>query len=138
MTRFIHRIGLFVLAALFLAPVAMAQDQQQPPQQPPAQQPAPDVEVSEGELETIADMLLEVEALQLSYQPKVEQAESQEEAQELQMEFQQEVTEKIEANEDITPERFDEIMRAAQADEELREEITAAVENAREDGGNGQ
>lgn len=127
MIRFFRRIALAVLIALFLAPAALAQGNQgeQPP--PP---PAPDVEVSDAELETVAGVLLEIQALQVKYRPKMEQAENQEEAQQVQMEFRQEMTEKLEAEEDITPQRFGTIMRAAQADKELQDRITSAMATA--------
>lgn len=128
MIRFFRRIALAVLIALFLAPAALAQGNQgeQPP--PP---PAPDVEVSDAELETVAGVLLEIQALQVKYRPKMDQAENQEEAQQVQMEFRQEMTEKLEAEEDITPQRFGTIMRAAQADKELQDRITSAMATAR-------
>lgn len=135
MTRFTRRIGIFLLAALFLAPAALAQGnmgQQQPP-------PPPEVDVSDDELETVASVFIEIQALQQSYMPRMQQAEDQEEAMQLRQEFQQEVTEKIDAEEDITPERFGNIMRAAQADSTLAERITTAVESVRQEeegGGN--
>lgn len=133
MTRIIHRIGLFALVALFLAPAALAQGNQGQQQVPPA----PDVEVSDAELETVASVLLDIEALQMEYRPKMEQAEGQEEMQALQMEFQQEMTEKLEAEEDITLQRFNTIMQAARADQELQQRIIAAVETARENAESG-
>ncbi len=124
MTRIIRRIALFALVALFFASPALAQGEQPP---------APDVEVSDAELETLAAVFLEIEALQMEYGPKMQEAENQEEAREVQIEFQQKVTETIEAEEDITPQRFGTIIRAAQVDEELRNRITEAVETARQD-----
>jgi len=134
MTRIVRRIGLFVLAAFLLAPAALAQGNQQGQQ--PA--PAPDVEVSDAELETVASIYLEIATLQQTYRPKMQQAQNQQEAMKLRQEFQQKVTQKIEAEEDITPQRFGTIMRAAQADTTLQKRIGAAIESARseESGGN--
>lgn len=138
MTRTIRRIGLFAFLALFLAPAALAQGNQGPPPPPQMQQqqPPPDIEVSDDEMATVAAVFLDIEALQMEYRPQVEQAEGQEEIQALQMEFQQEVITKIEDQEDITPQRFDQIMRAAQTDESLQNRISSAVESARADEGN--
>lgn len=131
MNRIIRRIGIFVLAAFFLAPAALAQGNQG--QQPPPPQPAPDVEVNDAELKTVAETYLEIETLQKEYGPKMQGAEDQTEAQQIQTEFQQKVTEKLEAKEDITPQRFGTIMRAAQADEELQNQLLAAIQEARGD-----
>lgn len=129
MSRILRRIALFTLVALFLAPAALAQGTQ-----PPVPDADVDVEVSDDELETLAAVFLEIEALQMEYGPKMQEAENQEAAREVQVEFQQKVTETIEAEDDITPQRFSTIMRAAQTDEALRTRISDAVETAREDG----
>jgi hypothetical protein len=123
MTR---RIGVFLLAALFLAPAAFAQGnmgQQQPP-------PPPDVEVSDAELETVASVFLEIRQLQQSFTQRAQQASNQQEAMQLRQEFQQEVTQTINAEEDITQQRFSNIMRAAQADSTLAQRINQAVQSA--------
>ena len=142
MTRMTRRIGLFLLAALFLAPAALAQGNMG--QQQPA--PPPDVEVSDAELETVASVFLEIQQLQQSYAQRAQQAQNQQETMQLRQQFQQEVTQKINAEEDITPQRFGTIMRAAQADSTLAQRISTAVQAAAqtqsegdssgEDGGN--
>ncbi len=131
MKRFTRRIGLFVLAAMLLAPAALAQgNQQQQPQRPPA----PEVEVDDDELQTVAGVYLEVESIQSDYLPQMRQAQqnqNQQKFMQLRQEFQQKVNTKLEAEENITPDRFNKIMRAAQADEELRNRLTSAIESAR-------
>jgi len=125
MTRITHRIGVFLLAALFLAPAALAQGNMG--QQPP---PPPDVEVSDAELETVAGVFLEIRQLQQSFAQRAQQAGNQQEAMQLRQQFQQEVTQIINAEEDITQQRFSDVMRAAQADSTLAQRISQAVQTA--------
>ena len=142
MTRMTHRIGLFLIAALLFAPAALAQGNMG--QQQPA--PPPDVEVDDAELETVASVFLEIQQLQQSYAQRAQQAQNQQETMQLRQQFQQEVTQKIQAEEDITQQRFSNIMRAAQADSTLAQRISTAVQTAaqsqmqgqgsEEDGGN--
>lgn len=127
MKRITRRIGLFALVTLLLAPAAWAQGQQQQQQRPPA----PEVEVDDNELQTVADVYLEIETIQSEYRPKMQQAEGQEQLQQLRMEFQQEVNTKLQEEEEITPDRFNKIMRAAQADKELQGRLMSAIEEAR-------
>lgn len=129
---FYRRIGLFLVAALFLAPTVLAQGNQQQPPQPP-----PDIEVSDAELETVAGVFLQIQAIQQRYAPKMQQAENQQQAMKMRQEFQQKVTQTIEETEDITPQRFSTIMRAAQADSSLGQRIGQAVQTARQDSMNG-
>lgn len=128
-----------MLAALFFAPAALAQGTMGQQQAPP-----PDVEVSDTELQTVASVFLDIQQLQQSYMPRMQQAQNRQEAMQLRQEFQQEVTETINAEEDITPQRFGTIMRAAQADSTLAQRISTAVQSARQQqmqqdstGGNG-
>ncbi len=126
MTRITRRIGVFLLAALFLAPAALAQGNMG--QQQPA--PPPDVEVEDAELETVASVFLEIRQLQQSFAQRAQQAGNQQEAMQLRQQFQQEVTQTINAEEDITQQRFSDIMRAAQADSTLAQRISQAVQSA--------
>lgn len=123
------RLGLTFLLMLFLAPVAFGQGA------PPQQQEAPNVEVNDDELETIAEVYVQIEAVQQEYRPEFQQAETEEEAQQLRSQLQQEVNQVIEAEEDVTVERYDKVIRAAQADPELGNKLIAAIEAAREDNG---
>ena len=126
MTRLTRRIGIVLLAALFVAPAAFAQGNMgQQPAPPP-----PDVEVSDAELETVANVFLEIQQLQQSFAQRAQQAGNQQEAMQLRQEFQQEVTRTINDEEDITQQRFSNIMRAAQADSTLAQRISQAVQSA--------
>lgn len=133
MTRLARCTALFMLAALLFAPAALAQGNQGAPP------PPPDVEVGDTELETIAQVVLDLQALQQSYMPKMQQAENQQEQMKLRRAFQQEMVQTIESQEGITPKRFSTVMRAAQADSTLSGRIGSAVESARQesDGGEG-
>ena len=125
---FYHRIGLFLVAALLLAPATLAQGNQQQTPQPP-----PDVEVSDAELETIAGVFLQIRAIQQEYVPKMQQAQNQQAAMKMRQEFQQKVAQTIQETEDITPQRFRTVMQAAQADSTLGKRIGQAVQSARQD-----
>ncbi|NBB72764.1 MAG: DUF4168 domain-containing protein [Bacteroidetes bacterium] len=131
MTRFTRRIGIFMLAALFLAPAALAQTGQQGQPAPP-----PDVEVSDTELETIAQVVVELQALQRTYAPKMKQAENRQQQMQVRKQFQQEMTQKLQSADGITPQRFGTVMRAARADSTLSNRIGQAVQTARQDGMN--
>ena len=137
MTRFTRRIGIFMLAALLFAPAAVAQGNQQGQGQPA---PPPDVEVSDAELETIAQVVLELQALQRTYAPKMKQAQNRQEQMQVRKEFMQDMRQELQSAEDITPQRFNNVMRAAQADSTLSNRIGQAVQTARQDsmGGGGR
>lgn len=135
MTRLTRRIGILTLVALFLAPAALAQGNQQSQQGQPA--PPPDVEVNDAELETIAEVVLEIQALQQTYMPKMKQAQNRQEQMKVRKAFMQEMTQKLQSTEGITPQRFNNVMRAAQADSTLSNRIGAAVQSARQDNMNG-
>lgn len=126
MTRMTRRIGLFLLAALFFAPAALAQGNMG--QQQPA--PPPDVEVSDAEMETVASVFLEIRQIQQSFAQRAQQAQNQQETMQLRQQFQQQVSQTIQAEEDITQQRFSNIMRAAQADSSLAQRISQAVQSA--------
>jgi hypothetical protein len=120
-----------MLAALLFAPAALAQGNQGAP-------PPPDVEVGDAEIETIAQVVLDLQALQQTYMPKMQQAENQQEQMKLRRAFQQEMVQTIESKEGITPERFSNVMRAAQADSTLNNRIGSAVESARQETGSSE
>lgn len=129
----------FVLLAVFMAPVALAQGgggQQQPPP-PQQQQQAPDVDVSDEELETIAEVYLKLEEVQEKYREDFNETQDPEAAQELQQQLQDEANQVIEDHEGITPDRYDEIIRAAQADPELRDQLLAKIEELESGGDTG-
>jgi hypothetical protein len=122
-----------MLAALLFAPAALAQQGNQGAPPPP-----PDVEVGDAELETIAQLVLDLQVLQQSYVPKMQQAENQQEQMKVRRAFQQEMVQTIESQEGITPQRFGTVMRAAQADSTLNNRIGSAIESARQESDSGE
>lgn len=129
-------LGLFVLASLVMVPATLAQGQQQQQQQQQPQEPPPEVDVSEDEVQTIAEVYVTIEEIREGYRADFQQAESQEQAQELQQELSQEINQTIENKEGITTDRYDEVLRAAQVDNELRDQLLAAIEAQRGGGSN--
>lgn len=129
----LQSLGVFVLASLLMVPAALAQGQQ-PQQQPPPQQQqqaAPDVDVDDDELQTVAEVYVEIEQIRESYRPQFQSMEDPQEAQQLQQELSQEVDQAIEQKEGITMERYEEIIQAAQVDDALRNELLATIESVR-------
>lgn len=126
---FLRSTALVVLLALCMAPAALAQNQQ--PQQ------APDVDVDDEEIERIAQVYVEIEEVRQSYQPQFQETEDPEEAQALQQELQQEINQVIEDTEGLTVERYDTVIQAAQADDELYNKLIAAIEEASNEDGDG-
>ncbi len=119
----LRTFSLLVVAALFAAPAAFGQVQP-----PPQQQQPPDIEVTEAQLDAVADVYVEVAAIQAEYRQQFQAAENPEEANQLQAQMQQEMTQAIEENEEVDVETYDQIIRAAQVDEELRERLIAKIE----------
>ena len=127
---------LITAAAFVLAPALHAQ-QPAPPAPPPAQPPAPDigppqaqqpaVEVSDEELETFADIYVDLEATLGSYEQELAGAESQEEAQEVQAKLQQEAFDKI-ADHGWTPDQYNRIVQAVNTDPTLLQRAVALIE----------
>ncbi|MFW6085512.1 MAG: DUF4168 domain-containing protein [Gemmatimonadota bacterium] len=112
--------GLALVAAL-QAPGLVAQDQMQ---QPPQQQQAPDIEISDAELEQFVNAYLEVEEIQMELNEDLQTAQATEEAQQLQQAANQEMAAAISEN-GMETERFSLIAQAINADPELQEEFAA-------------
>lgn len=132
----ITRIGLFALAALLLAPAALAQGNQQ-------QQPAPNVDVSANEIQTVAEVAVAINQIRARYIPKLKQAQqakNKQQAMKLQRQYQQEVGKAIQEKEGISPKRFSTIMRAAQTDTTLQNKLKTAIGEVQSNNqdGNGQ
>jgi len=130
-------LGLFVLVSLVMVPATLAQSQQQ--QQQPQQSP-PDIEVSDGEVETIAEVYVTAEEIRESYRQDFQQAQTQEQARELQQQLRQEINAIIESKDGITSDRYGKVLQAAQTDDEVRSQLLAAIQAERtertEDGSN--
>ncbi|MFW6089788.1 MAG: DUF4168 domain-containing protein [Gemmatimonadota bacterium] len=118
--------GLALVAGL-QAPGLVAQEQVPPQEQPapqPQQQEAPDIEISDGEMEQFAQAYLEVEEIQLELNEELQAAQMPEEAQQIQQEANQEMETAI-TEEGMDVERFSLIVQAINADPELQEEFAA-------------
>lgn len=105
----------------FQAPDLVAQEQAAPPVQ---QQQAPDIEVSDAEMEQFIEALLEVEQIQMALTENLQNAEAAEEAQQLQQQANQEMSAAI-SEQGMEVERFSMIVQAINADPELQQEFAA-------------
>lgn len=113
-----------------------AQEQQQYQQQEQQQQQqefqAPDIDaadVSESELESVADAYVDIIEIREQYQPSLAGAEDPETAQEIQREANEEMVRAVEeAGLDV--ETYNQIVMAAEADEDLRERLFAKIDEA--------
>lgn len=112
------------VAGLLVVAPATAQQQGVPPQQ----EEAPEVDVDEDELAAVAEAYVDVQNLTNEFNQVVQQAEGAEEAQAVQAEYAERANEAVEAH-GLSVERYDMIVRAATADEELRERLLGAIEN---------
>lgn len=128
MTRFLQRVSLLALAALLIVPATFAQAQQQQ-----SQQAAPQVDVSAEEIEEVAVLFVEIGEVRTEYQSRLRDADDSEKARAIQQEMQNKITQTIDEFEGLSVERYDKIVQAAQADDELKEKILAQVEKQRED-----
>lgn len=123
------------LGAAYAAPAAMAQ-QQPPPQQQgmPAQQ-QPEIEpVTDEEIWNFVRAVGDVGAIVEEVRPQLEAANDQEQAQLIQQAAQEQMLEAVE-NQGLTPQRYNEINMAAQADPALGERISEIAEEHREQNG---
>ena len=123
---------LVAAAALACAPNLYAQEPA-PPATPPAQDPSPGVgqqaatEVSDEDLETFADIYVELEATLSEYEEELAGAETQEQAQETQAKLQQDAFDKI-AEHGWTPDEYSRVVQAVNTDPTLREKAVALIE----------
>ncbi len=124
MQHFLSRtLGLLALLALLTAPAALAQVQQQPPPPPP-----PETDFSEEEIYAAAEVFVKLEALQQEYRAQLSNVEGPEEARQIQSELQTEAMQIVEDHEGIDTDTYDQLVRAAQTDQELRQELLTTIE----------
>lgn len=120
-----RRAGLLALAASLLVPVALAQNQQ-------PQRPAPKVDVSDEEAQKVATLLLDVADVRTEYRNRLQEAEGTDNVRSVQQEMKDEINQTIEDFDGLSSERYDKIMRAAQADNDLKQRIMTEVQKKRE------
>lgn len=123
----LQRTGLIVLVAALIAPAALAQAPQQQSQQ------APEVEASSQEIDKVAELILEIEEVQIKYQTKMRKADGSENARALQQKMSSEIDQTVEEFEGLSGERYDKITRAARADSELKQRILSRLKEKREE-----
>ncbi|MFW6192550.1 MAG: DUF4168 domain-containing protein [Gemmatimonadota bacterium] len=111
-------------AVLLSAPGTAQEQQQAPPQQ--------ETEVSDDELETFAEVHIDVQDIREEMNRTVQESEDPEEAQAAQQEANQEMVSVIEDH-DMTPERYTQISQAINQDPELQEELQKLVEEIEEE-----
>lgn len=116
----------------FLAPVALAvalgASGAAVAQQSGAQggmQQAPDIEVTDEQVESFAEAQARVAEIGEKWTPRMQEAESSEEVQKAREQAQQEMVIAVE-NAGLSVQEYNQIARAAQADEELRSKIQDA------------
>ena len=104
---------------------ATAVSAQVTPQNPPTN--ASEVEVSEQEMDAVASAYISVQTLLTTYQTQLDAVQDPERAKEVQQQFAQEANEAIEA-EGLAVERYDEVVRAANEHEPLRERLVQHID----------
>ncbi|MBS0013200.1 MAG: DUF4168 domain-containing protein [Desulfobacterales bacterium] len=126
-----HVIIACALALVFFlcAPAAAQSQDTGQQQQQMQQQETPDF--SDARIEKTAEAYTEITKIREQYQDEFSQAESSEQAQELQTKINKKITDAIEQN-DMSVEDYNEVITAAQTDEDLRAELLDRIRNIRE------
>ena len=89
--------------------------------------------MTEDEVDKVAEVLINIEEVQREYQNRLRNAEDRETAQSIQQEMSSEIDQTIESQDGLSVERYDKIIRAAQRDTELKEQIMAKLNEKREE-----
>lgn len=117
----LQRASILALAVLLIGPTALAQSQNERPDDVPTE-----------ELEQVAEVLLQIEEVRQTYQKKIQEAgDNQDEVRSYQKQMKAEIDRAAENVDGITTERFDEITRTAQSDQQLKQKILLLVEEKR-------
>ncbi len=115
-------------APLATGGAALAQTEAPPA---PMQQQAPAAQdFSDETLRSFAVAFLEVDQINRTYTPQLEQAESPEQQQEIQQRASAEMVEAVEGSEGISVQEYTSIMQAAQANPELAQKLTEYIGEA--------
>ncbi len=101
--------------------------QQQEYQQDMMQQQAPDVDVSDAELDQVADAYKAVTEVREKFQQELGEVSDPEQAQQLQEQAGEEMVEAVEAQ-GLDVQTYNQVMEAAQVDEELRNQLLERLE----------
>ncbi|RQD78605.1 DUF4168 domain-containing protein [Desulfonatronospira sp. MSAO_Bac3] len=101
--------------------------QQQYQQEMMQQQQAPDIDVSDAELDQVADAYQAVTDVRERFQQELGEVSDPERAQELQQQAGEEMVEAVEAQ-GLDVQTYNQVMEAAQVDEELRNQLLERLE----------
>lgn len=104
-------------------------DRSQQRQQQRRQQQAPQVDVSEQELQKIANAFVAIQEIRQKYQDEHGSVEDSTKMRQLQKQFRAETQQAIQ-EEDVSQQQFSRVLRAARSDSALRERFFSAVEEA--------
>jgi len=96
-------------------------------QQDMMQQQAPDVDVSDAELDQVADAYQAVTEVREKFQQELGEVSDPERAQQLQQQAGEEMVEAVEAQ-GLDVQTYNQVMEAAQVDEELRNQLLERLE----------
>ncbi|MFO7860051.1 MAG: DUF4168 domain-containing protein [Desulfosalsimonas sp.] len=133
MRNTISKTHLIIACALalvcFLCAPAAAQSQDTGQQQQQQQQETPDF--SDDRIQKTAEAYTEITKIREEYQDEFSQAEDSEQAQELQTRINEKITDAIEQN-DMSVEDYNEVITAAQTDEDLRADLLDRIREMRE------
>lgn len=119
-----------ILATLLAAPfiwAPMAQADSSGGDGSSMEQEAPDIDVSDSEIEAFANAMVDVQELGQEWTEKMQETDDQEELSSMQEEAQEEMISAIESH-DMTVEEYNEIATAAQQDPELAQKIEEAAQ----------
>ena len=126
--------GPLIAAAAMLLYGPLAQSQQ--PAQPPAEPPAPGADtgaaeqITDEELETFADIYIELEETLSAFEEELAAAENEEEAQQAQVRMQEKSFATIE-NHGWTPTQYNRVVQAVNNDPNLLQKAVALIEDRR-------
>ena len=112
---------------------AVAQDELQPPAteaQPPATMEAPAATFDEPTLQSFVVAFLQVDEINRTYLPQMQEADTPEEQQQIQEQATQEMVTAVENAEGISVEEYNTIIETAQTDPELAQRINDMIRDA--------
>jgi predicted nucleic acid-binding Zn-ribbon protein len=120
---------IFALSAIIAAATAHVHLQAQSREAPETQQPiAAPAAVSEADLDTFAAIYVDLLATIDKFEPQIERAQSEEQAQEARLKMQEESLAKV-AQRGWTPEKFNDVTNAINADQRLSERAARLIED---------
>ena len=126
--RFMILTGSAAALILFLAMAAVAHAQAEyGQQQDMMQQPGADIEVSDAQLDKVAMAYLEITEIREGFQESLAGVSDPEKAQQMQEQAGQEMVQAVENN-GLDVQTYNQVMEAAQVDEQLREQLMTRME----------